>query len=167
VQTPLGLCGRVELDVEAFDMPPVAVPGKFQGLPVAPALVRWTVTRLAGTAIVPWRTAADFRDTLPSNVHFWDVYAKGTYQNAPRFGREQYTSMPGRFLFLLAGSYDTTSLANGVYIVTVLVGDGHGHKDVQTRRFSVLSARGGVCPGSLPAPPGAEAPPDQEPPVGP
>ena len=114
---------------------------------------------------MPWRTAADFRTTLPSNAHFWDAYAKGTYQNAPRFGREQYTSMPGRFLFQLAGSYDTTALANGVYVITVLVGDGHGHKAVDTQRFSVLNARSGVCPGSLPAPPGAVPPPDQEPPA--
>ena len=167
VQTPLGLCGRIELDADAYDEPPVAVPGKFQGLPVAPSLVRWTVTSLGGTAVVPWRTAADFRTTLPSNARFWDTYAKGTYQNAPRFGREQYTSMPGRFLFQLAGSYDTTALGNGVYIVTVLVGDGHGHKTVDTQRFSVLNARNGVCPASLPAPPGPEPPPDEEPPVSP
>jgi hypothetical protein len=163
VQTPLGLCGRIEMDVDAFDTPPVAVPGKFQGLPVAPALVRWTVTRLGGAAVVPWRIAVDFRQTLPSNVQFWNVYAKGTYQNAPRFGREQYTSMPGRFLFQLAGSYDTTAIPNGVYVITVLVGDGHGHKATETQRFSVLNARSGVCPGSLPAPPGT-TPPDQEPP---
>jgi hypothetical protein len=163
VQTPLGLCGRIEMDVDAFDTPPVAVPGKFEGLPVAPALVQWTVTKLAGTAVVPWRTAVDFRQTLPSNAQFWNVYAKGTYQNAPRFGREQYTSMPGRFLFQLAGSYDTTTLPNGVYVITVLVGDGHGHKAVDTQRFSVLNARSGICPGSLPAPPGT-TPPDQEPP---
>jgi hypothetical protein len=164
VQTPLGLCGRIELDVDAFDTPPVAVPGKFQGLPVAPALVRWTVSRLGGAPVVPWRTAADFRQTLPSNVQFWNVYAKGTYQNAPRFGREQYTSMPGRFLFQLAGSYDTTTIPNGVYVITVLVGDGHGHKAVDTQRFSVLNARSGVCPGSLASPPGSPPPPDQEPP---
>jgi hypothetical protein len=163
VQTPLGLCGRIEMDVDAFDTPPVAVPGKFQGLPVAPALVRWTVTRLGGTAVVPWRIAADFRTTVPSNAQFWNVYAKGTYQNAPRFGREQYTSMPGRFLFQLAGSYDTTAIPNGVYVITVYVGDGHGHKAVDTQRFSVLNARNGVCPGSLPAPPGTQPPPDQEP----
>jgi hypothetical protein len=163
VQTPLGLCGRIEMDVDAFDTPPVAVPGKFKGLPVAPALVRWTVTKLAGAAVVPWRTAIDFRNTLPSNAQFWNVYAKGTYQNAPRFGREQYTSMPGRFLFELAGSYDTTAIPNGVYVITVLVGDGHGHTAVDTQRFSVLNARSGVCPGSLPAPPGT-LPPDQEPP---
>jgi hypothetical protein len=167
VQTPLGLCGRIELDVDAHDTPPVAVPGKFQGLPVAPALVRWTVTKLGGTAVVPWRTAADFRSTLPPNTHFWDVYAKGTYQNAPRFGREQYGSMPGRFLFQLAGSYDTTALANGVYVLTVQVGDGHGHAAVDTQRFSVLNSRNGVCPGSLAAPPGEAPPTEQEPTVSP
>lgn len=167
LQTPLGLCGRIEVDVDAYDTPPVAVPGKFQGLPVAPSLVRWTVASLRGTAVVPWRTAADFRTELPPNARFWDVYAKGTYQNAPRFGHEQYTSMPGRFLFQLAGSYDTTALANGVYVATVLVGDGHGHQTVDSRRFSVLNARNGACPGSLPAPPGTEQPGDQEPQVSP
>ena len=166
-ETPLGLCGRVELAVDAFDTPPVAVPGKFQGLPVAPSLVQWTVTKLGGMVVVPWRTAVDFRTALPSNAHFWDVYAKGTYQNAPRFGREQYTSMPGRFLFELARSYDTTSLANGLYVLTALVGDGHGHKAVAAQRFSVLNARGGICPGSLAAAPGTEPPPGDEPPVSP
>jgi hypothetical protein len=164
LQTPLGLCGRVEFDADAFDLPPVPVPGKFEGLPVAPALVEWTLTRLGGAAVVPWRITADFRTTLPANGGFSDVYAKGTYQNAPRFGLLQYNSMPGRFLFLLSRSYDTTTLANGVYIITVLVGDGHGHKDVATERISVLNARGGDCPGSLPAPIGGAPPGDQEPP---
>jgi hypothetical protein len=164
IQTPLGLCGRLEFDVDAYDLPPILVPGKFMGLPVAPALVQWTVTRLGGTAAVPWRTVADFRVTLPLNGTFWDIYARGTYQNAPRFGREQYASMPGRFLFALDRSYDTTAIANGVYVATVLVGDGHGHKAVATQRFSVLNAKGSECPGSLPAPVGAPPPPDQEPP---
>ena len=38
------------------------------GLPVAPSLVRWTVTQLAARVVVPWRTAADFRTTLPANA---------------------------------------------------------------------------------------------------
>jgi hypothetical protein len=163
LQTPLGLCGRVELDVEAFDTPPVPVPGKFRGLPVAPSYVRWTVTHLDGSAVVPWRTAADFRVTLPGNAHFTDVYAKGTYENAPRFGKEQYASMPGRYLFLLAGNYDTTSLPNGVYQLTARVSDERNNRASITQRFSVLNARGGICPGSLPAPP-ATGPPPSEPP---
>ena len=162
VQTPLGLCGRLEFDVDAYDLPPIPVPGKFLGLPVAPSLVQWTVTKLNGVAVVPWQTVADFRQTLPPNGSFWDVYAHGTYQNAPRFGNQQYTSMPGRFLFLLDGSYDTTSIPNGVYIATVRVSDGHGHTAVTTERFSVLNAKNGVCPGSLPALPGDLTPPDDE-----
>jgi hypothetical protein len=165
LQIPLGLCGRIEMDVEAFDLPPVVVPGKFKGLPVVPSLVRWTMTKLSGDAVVPWTTVADFRATLPPNPQFWNVYARGTYQNAPRFGREQYTSMPGRFLFLLAGNYDTRSVPNGVYMINVLVADGHGHKALSTQRISVLNARDGSCPASLPAPPGSPPPGDAEPPT--
>jgi hypothetical protein len=165
LQTPLGLCGRVQLSVDAFDKPPVAVPGKFRGLPVAPALVRWNVSRLNGASVVAWRTAADFRTLLPANGRFTDTYAKGTYENAPRFGNQQYTSMPGRYLFLLAGSFDTTSLANGVYRLSVRVADVRGNAASLTERFSVLNARGGVCPGSLPAPPTTQ-PPTSEPPPG-
>jgi hypothetical protein len=168
VETPLGLCGRVDLAVDAYDLPPVAVPGKFKGLPVAPSYVRWTLTHLGGgDAVIPWRVAADFRTTLPPNAQFWDTYARGTYQNAPRFGREQYTSMPGRFIFDLASNYDTTTLANGVYIVLVSVGDGHGHTVTSEQRFSVLNSRSGICPGSLAAPPGTPPPTDDEPPASP
>jgi hypothetical protein len=163
LQTPLGLCGRVELAVDAFDTPPMRVPGKFSGLPVAPALVRWNIARLNGAGVVPWRTAADFRTTVPGNAHFTDVYAKGSYENAPRFGNQQYTSMPGKYLFLLAGNFDTTSLANGAYRLNARVSDERGNTAAFTERFSVLNARNGVCPGSLPAPPTTEPPPTEPP----
>jgi hypothetical protein len=165
LQTPLGLCGRIEIAVNAFDTPPVAVPGAFHGLPVAPALVRWSVTHLSGAPAVAMRTAADFRATLPPNGQFYDIYAKGTYENAPRFGTQQYRSMPGRYLFLLAGNFDTTSLPNGVYTLGIVAGDVRGNKTSFRERFSVLNARSGVCPGSLAAPP-ATAPPPTEPPAG-
>jgi hypothetical protein len=165
VQTPLGLCGRVQLAVDAYDMPPVPVPGKFLGLPVAPALVEWSISRLDGGAVVPWRTAVDFRVDLPANSQFASVYAKGTYENSPRFGSQQYTSMPGRYLYLLAGSFDTTNVANGVYVLTARVGDERGNSARLSERFSVLNGRSGVCPGSLPAPP-ATVPPESEPPAG-
>jgi hypothetical protein len=163
LETPLGLCGRVQLAVDAFDTTPIPVPGRFESLPVTPALVRWNVTRLNGTTVVPWRTTADFRTTLPGNAHFADVYAKGTYENAPRFGSQQYPSMPGRYLFLLAGSFDTTSLANGSYQLNVLASDIRGNRATQSDRFSVLNAHGAVCPGSLPAAPSTEPPPTEPP----
>ena len=164
VQTPLGLCGRVQFIVDAFDTPPVPVPGKFRGLPVAPALVRWQVSKLSGDAVIPWTTAADFRTDLPGNSRFTDVYAKGTYENAPRFGNQQYASMPGRYLFLLAPNYDTTKLANGVYVITGRVSDERGNLASLVDRFSVLNARSGVCPGTLAAPPTGEPPPGEPPP---
>jgi len=160
LQAPLGLCGRVEVDADAFDVPPVPVPGKFHGLPVAPAFVRWKLTRLGCHVAVPWQVTADFRKTLPPNSTFFNVYAHGTYENAPRFGREQYASMPGRYLFLLAANYDTTTIPNGVYTITVQAADERGNSTFAARRISVLNAHGGLCPGSLPLPPGAPPPPE-------
>ena len=166
IQTPLGLCGRVQIAVDAFDRPPLAVPGTFNGLPVSPALVEWTVRRLNGKVAIPLRVAADFRTALPPNAKFFETYAKGTYENAPRFGTQQYTSMPGRYLFQLAPSFDTSSLPNGVYTLTVRVSDIRNNSATQTQRFSVLNAKGSACPGSLSEPPGAPQPPTEPPPDG-
>jgi len=167
LQTPLGLCGRIELAVNAFDTPPVAVPGSFKGLPVAPAFVKWQITQPNGTTAVPWQIAADFRQTLPPNSKFFDTYAKGTYENAPRFGTQQYQSMPGRYLFVLAGNFDTTSLANGNYTLTILAADIRGNRALFHDRFSVLNSKHGACPGSLGAPPSTAPPPGEPPDVGP
>jgi hypothetical protein len=164
IQTPLGLCGRVQIAVDAYDRPPMAVPGAFNGLPVSPALVEWTVRRLNGKIAIPLRIAADFRTALPPNSKFFDTYAKGTYENSPRFGTQQYTSMPGRYLFLLAPNFDTTTLPNGVYSLTVRVADIRNNTTTQTQRFSVLNAKGSACPGSLSEPPGTPQPPTEPPP---
>jgi peptidase M23-like protein len=162
VQTPIGLCGRVELDVDAFDRQPMLVPGTYQGLPIAPAFVQWSLARVGGKGVTAKKVVADFRKTLPANAQFFGTYARGTYENSPRFGREQYTGMPGRYLFLLAGNFDTTSLPNGNYTITVKAADVRGNSTTATRRINILNARSGVCPGSLPAPP-TSAPPPSEP----
>jgi peptidase M23-like protein len=164
VQTPIGLCGRIELDVDAFDRQPLPVPGSYKGLPIAPAFVWWSMARVGGKVVVPKKVVADFRKTLPPNSQFFGTYARGTYENSPRFGREQYTGMPGRYIFLLAGNFDTTTLPNGNYTITVHAADVRGNGTTATRRINVLNARTGVCPGSLAAPP-ATAPPPTEPPA--
>jgi len=153
------LCGRVEIDADAFDTPPVPVPGPFRGLPVAPAFVAWSLRRPGHRAPIVRRTVANFLRTLPPNSKFWTVYAKGTYENSPRFGRTQYRSMPGRYLFQLAGSFNTRTLANGAYVITVQARDVRGNAAVATRRIEVLNRARGVCPGSLTgAPPPPELP---------
>jgi len=161
VQTPVGLCGRVELDVDAYDPQPLPVPGTYNGLPVAPAFVQWWMTRIGGKVVVAPKTIADFRQTLPGNGQFFNVYAKGTYENSPRFGAQQYAGMPGRYLFLLSGNFDTTNLANGNYVVSVRVADVRGNHSIGTERLSILNAKSGVCPGSLPAPPSTSPPPTE------
>jgi hypothetical protein len=149
-QAAVGLCGRVELDVDAYDPQPVPVPGAYRGLPVAPALVQWWMTRVGGKTVVPRTTTADFRQRLPRNRRFFAIYAKGTYENSPRFGAQQYTGMPGRYLFLLAGGFDTTKLPNGTYVVSVRVADVRGNHSTRTERISILNAKSGACPVSRP-----------------
>jgi hypothetical protein len=73
--------------------------------------------------------------------------------------------MPGRYLFLLAGNFDTTSLPNGVYSLGIYAADERGNRTYFHERFSVLNAHDGVCPGTLAAPP-ATGPPPNEPPAG-
>jgi len=163
VQTPVGVCGRVEIDVDAFDSQPMPVPGTYHNLPVSPALVQWSLMRLGGKVVVPLKTVWDVRQVVPPNGKFFDNYAKGTYENSPRFGAQQYSGMPGRYLFLLAPNFDTTNLANGNYLITVRVADVRGNATTATDRLNVLNAKGSTCPGSLPAPPTSE-PPTSEPP---
>jgi hypothetical protein len=153
VQPSLGLCGRVQLVADTFDTPPMRVPGRFDGLPVSPALVTWTITRNS-KVVLKRRVAADFRHRLPPNSRFWDVYARGTYQNDTRFGRAQYASTPGRYLFLLSKRFDTKKLRNGDYLLTVRATDIRGNTGIRSTSFSVLNSNGG-CRGSL----AAESPP--------
>jgi hypothetical protein len=166
VQAPVGLCGHVELDVDAYDLQPMLVPGTYKNLPVSPAFVQWSMTRVGGKVVVPPRTVWDVRSTLPPNSQFFDFYAKGTYQNSPRFGLEQYSGMPGRYLYLLAGNFDTTNVPNGNYFITVRVADVRGNHSTTSTRVSILNAKNGVCPGSLAAPPTGSPPANGEPPGG-
>jgi hypothetical protein len=144
---PLGLCGHVSIAAEISDRPSLPVPGVFQGLPVAPALVQWNLVRLGHGQVVPKTIAVDFRTTLPEPASFWDVYARGTYGNAPRFANQQFTAMPGRFLYILSRDLDTRRYRNGVYILTVWASDIAGNLVDYTRRYSILNvATATGCP---------------------
>ena len=153
--SPLSVCGKVTLSVEAYDTPSLPVPGRFNGLPVAPALVTWKISRLDGTTIFPLAAAADFRRFLPLNDQFWNVYARGTYQNAPRFGIRQFTAMPGRFVYWLTPSLDTKVLGNGIVTVKVTVLDERGNRDSYSERLSVFNKLNAT---GCPKPPATQAP---------
>ncbi len=151
----VGVCGKVSIVAAAYDRPMLPVPGTFAGLPFAPELVRWRLDSTSGTQVVPWTDAADFRTTLPPPSAFWDVYARGTFENAPRFGRQQFTSLPGRYLFLLSKSLDTKTLANGLYRITVVAKDERGNTGSLTQRFWIFNERTPTgCPAAAPPPGG-------------
>ena len=126
---PEKLRGRVVIVANAKDIPPVPVPGEWFGFPVTPAMVSWSLRNADGKVVVPLTTVADFRHTEPSNRHFWDVYAAGTYQNFPVFAHHFFFHHSGRYLFDLTPTpLDTSHLANGTYVVTAVAGDVCGNR---------------------------------------
>ena len=108
-------------------------------MPVSPALVQWRLTAAnTGKVVIATRTAADFTAGLPLNKDFWTVYARGTYQNQPRFDDTIYAWMPGQFLFdLTPALLDTRTLRNGPYLVTVTATDVRGHHATLQQPFFV------------------------------
>lgn len=155
---PLAVCGRVAIAAQAYDTPPLKIPGVFANFPVAPATVSWTMRRVgSGEVVAPTTMVVDFSGNLPLDTEFWDLYARGTYQNAPRFGERQFGLMPGRFLYNLTppAGVDSRTLPNGVYQVTVRATDMRGNTSSLNRRFTLTnqstSATG--CPPTSTTPP--------------
>ena len=137
----------------ADDAAPMAVPGIFAGFPLSPALLTWSLAKVGGSTYVRDVPAADFRTTLPVSRTFWSIYARGSYQNAPRFSNRQYF-MPGRFLYSLASSLDTRAFPNGLYEVTVDVSDMRGNNSEAALQFKIENHADTACsphaPSSVP-----------------
>ena len=134
-------CGLVTLVAAADDAAPMAVPGAFSGFPLSPAVMTWSLAKVGGSIYVNNAPAADFRTTLPLARNFWGIYARGSYQNAPRFSNRQYF-MPGRFLYNLASFFDTRLYPNGLYEVTVDVGDMRGNTSEAALQFKIENRPG-------------------------
>jgi hypothetical protein len=105
-----------DLVAEVRDETPMAIPRPWHDLPVTPALVRWRLVSRSGHGVLSWRTAADFRRTIPPASGFGSVYALGTTQNHVR--------APGRYRVLLARGVE---LPSGRYLVEVAVRDTRGN----------------------------------------
>jgi hypothetical protein len=135
------VCGTVSFVAAADDAAPMAVPGVFAGFPLSPALLTWSLARVPGITYVDDVPAADFRTTLPTSRYFWGVYARGSYQNAPRFSNRQYF-MPGRFLYNLASFVDTRAYPNGLYEITVRVADMRGNSSEAALQFKIENRAG-------------------------
>jgi murein DD-endopeptidase MepM/ murein hydrolase activator NlpD len=136
---PLGVCGTVSIVAEAYDWPAMKVPGPFAGFPVSPALVTWSMRKVGGSVLQPDIPAFDVRTSLPAKPDFWDIYGRGTYQNAPRFANRQFNLMPGRFLYNLNSAFDTRTVANGVYQVSAAADDVRGNRTLLNQRFTIVN----------------------------
>lgn len=132
------VCGRVSLVATARDTTPLPVPGLFARFPVSPALLTWSLARIGGKMYVRDVPVADFRTTLPLKRDFWNVYARGSYQNAARFSNRQYFT-PGRFLYNLAHFVDTRTYPNGLYEVSVEVSDMRGNQSEAALQFKIAN----------------------------
>jgi hypothetical protein len=130
-----------------LDVPSMPVPGLFAGFPVSPAFATWRLERIGGAVYVHDVPAADFRTTLPLLRNFWNVYARGTFQNAPRFSNRQYF-MAGRFFYNLAAVVDTRWYPDGLYEATVSVRDMRGNESELSQRFTIQNQTGSEtgCP---------------------
>jgi Peptidase family M23 len=138
--SPLAVRGRIKLTAEAFDTSARPVTGAWAGLPVAPVLVEWRLQRWSGAVAIPETVAADFRRTLPPRSEFWNVYARGTYQNMPVFGSLLAYRQPGRYVFnLTPNGLDTHRLkfGNDTYDVVVIAVDIRGNTSTLTQRITV------------------------------
>ena len=146
------VCGRVSIVATAYDVPPLPVPGLFAGFPVSPAFVTWDFGRAGGTKFVQHLPAADFRKSLPSTRSFWSVYARGSFQNAPRFSGRQYF-MAGRYVYNLANLIDTRWYPNGEYEVDVRVRDMRGNDSESSQRFTIANDQASPtgCPAQVPS----------------
>ena len=119
-----GLRGPFDLVAEVGDETPLAIPRPWHDLPVTPAVLRWRLVSRS-VAVPGWRTAADFRRTIPSASAFGSVWAAGTTQNHVR--------APGHYRVVLGRGFD---LRAGRYVVEVAVRDTSGNHS--TSRFPLV-----------------------------
>jgi hypothetical protein len=130
--------GRVEIVASARDLPTLPVPGAWNGLPVTPALLAWSIRSATGAVVSPRRVVYDVRNHLPAASAFWQIYARGTHQNMTTFGTHYSFGEPGTYLFRLApGGFDTHALPDGAYRLVVTATDIRGNHGTLVQQFSI------------------------------
>lgn len=140
-QLPNLVRGRVLLIAGAQDDPTMNAPEAWSGLPVTPALLTWEIRSWNGKVVLGRQVANDFRRSLPGRS-FWQVYARGTFQNMAVFGHHYSWAQPGSYLFKLSSrAFDTRTIRDGAYDLVVTATDIRGNSSSLTRRFTVANHR--------------------------
>lgn len=121
----------VDVVVEAYDPPTLPVPPPWDDIRLTPALVRWRVVSLMGTAETPWGVAFDARRLLP-RTRFFDVYAPETQQNRD--------DGPGRYLFYLSRGWCASHLGTGMHAIELSAMDVRRNESTKRMTFVVGDA---------------------------
>jgi hypothetical protein len=139
---PEFLRGNVQLVVSASDDTAMSVPGRWNGLPVAPARITWRVERAKdGTVVVPETEAFDARERLPRQA-FWQTYARGSRQNMANFAGHKMWRQPGVYLLRLTDSFDTRELKDDIYELVATATDTRGNAGTGRFVFTVHNKPG-------------------------
>jgi hypothetical protein len=130
--SPRRLHGFVEAVAQAEDTPSLPGPGIWRRMPVAPALLRWSISTSTGRRVAGG-TSVDFRLTEPPPQDFCRVYAPGTTQNFAADAGHYRWGHAGRYLYRLTPTaFDTATLANGRYRLAVTASDTAGNSGTRT-----------------------------------
>jgi murein DD-endopeptidase MepM/ murein hydrolase activator NlpD len=127
---PHDVTGLVSIVVSAYDMPPLTPRAPWAVARLAPAVVWWTLT---GPGVNDSQAIADFGGGLVPNALYGLVYGPGTYQNKP--------NRPGNYIFWTP-SFDTTSLPDGLYSLTVSASDTRSNIGTQTMQVQIANTLG-------------------------
>jgi hypothetical protein len=122
---PAHVTGIVDVVANAYDTPPLVPPFPWQVARLAPASLWWTLNGPDGVA--ESTLVSDFDLAIPPNGLYGWTYAPGTYQNKP--------NRPGRYLFWLAHSFDTSGLPDGTYRLDVFAEDTRGNIGMRALDF--------------------------------
>jgi hypothetical protein len=134
--------GRMQLVVSATDTPAMAVPGRWNGLPVVPARITWRIERAKdGKVVVGEQEAFDARERLP-NAPFWQTYVRGTRQNTANFAGHKMWRQPGVYLFRLTASFDSKRLPDDIYVLVATATDTRGNSGTGRFVFTIHNKPG-------------------------
>jgi hypothetical protein len=138
------ISGAVVPVVRAQDVTARPVPGTWANLPVAPALLTWSIERVeTGRVVIPRTVAFDVRTRIPENTAFWSYYARGSRQNMSTFGTQRAWRTPGTYLYRLTRKpLDTRRLRNGIYRLVVNASDIRGNSSSLEQVFIVRNGAG-------------------------
>ena len=129
--TAAAVSGAVDVIAEAHQMPPLAVPAPWHGLPVTPARIRWRVRR-GGLTVRPWHTPIDFSRRRCCRAGL-STHLRARHPAEPSPGK------PGLYRFYLAHTWSTTVLPDGAYRLEVEASDLRGNTGTLKLPFAIAN----------------------------